>query len=106
MTTPMHSSSDLAPPSAHLTSSDNPQCSAAHVTSPGAQVLRLQLDRGHHHTCICTAQLHVASWGPHSPRRPFLLLASHLIFRDEGLQQLQGLLSVFELAINPTTSRC
>ena len=69
------------------------------------QVLRLQLDTGHHHTCICLARLRVGPADQASPGRPFLLLASHLIFQDAGLQQLQGLLSVFELAINPDTSR-
>ena len=71
-----------------------------------AQVLRLQLDTGHHHSCICMAQLQVPPGDPTKPRRPFLILASHLVFQDAGLQQLQGLLSFFELVINPETSRC
>ena len=71
-----------------------------------AQVLVLQLDKGHHHTCMCMAMLR-ASGGQDAPTtRPFLLLASHVTTQEAGLQQLQGLISVFELRINATSHRC
>lgn len=70
------------------------------------QVLALQLDRGHNHTCMAMALLRTSSAEGVRGRRPFLLLASNVMLPDTGLQQMQGLLSVFELRINPHSRRC
>ena len=79
---------------------------AARKGAGAVQVLALQLDRGHNHTCMAMALLRTSCAEGPKGRRPFLLLASNVMLPDTGLQQMQGLLSIFELRINPHSRRC